>query len=240
MVALLAAMASGLRESHLAGLAVLAVGASIPVTGWLHARTMLRLHYTAPFRRAWHTAEPPWAEAGPEVAADAATQETELQQLGYRRAGYLAPHEGARRASATVYIHRELPVYAILALETGRTGHRAVLQLETFWEGGGRLTTTASAAPRFVGGLERRAGVPRLVQRRPGGRPAALDGQHIGTLRAWMAGGRQPQPAARSALLPALAADHTLLARLGTQHGWLSLGDYLRLVLRRDFGTLRF
>lgn len=212
-------------------------GAAVLVwfVGWLVSRGMLRSRYTADQHQVWTNLPPPWKAAGLDEPVE--QYESELKSLGYRRIGYLG-YTAEENGMWTVYHHRDHPTYALLTAETARGGRAVTLSLETFWENGGHLTTSSASAPRFEAGLEDRG--LRLVQQRIGGTAKALDGQHVGTLRAWEGGGRKPLPATREALPGYLAAVHERLREHGEQRGWLPLGVYTRVLFQRPPGTLRF
>jgi hypothetical protein len=162
--------------------------------------------------------------------------EKELRALGYRRLGYLAKADDGY-ATWAIFNHPGHPTYALLTAESIRGGRRVVLSLESFWEGGGRLTSTSASIPRFEAGLETE---PRLVQLRIAGTATALDGQHVGTLRAWQGGGREPLPATKEALPDYLATTHQAHRRQGEKNGWLPLGVYTQVLFRHPPRTLRF
>lgn len=201
---------------------------------WLKTCRALAEYYGREVRYRW--LEGPPVEPGEKSAAYTA----ELEGLGYSEAGWLQP-EGSV-VFFRVLIHRELPIYALLAHAADSSGVYAVVpQLESFLAGCGRVSTTGS--PDF-GRMTGSAGTeaPRLVQLRVRGpvTPTALDGQHVGTVRAWLAGGRELLPAGREALPGYLEQDHRCLGAALERAGWVRLPAFLRAMAGRAPGVLPF
>ncbi|HEU4752507.1 MAG TPA: hypothetical protein VFU47_05310, partial [Armatimonadota bacterium] len=173
--------------------AVLLLALPVVLSGWLQTRASLARHFARQPEIRWASGDEPQPE--PEI-------ESELQELGYEPAGSL----WVEGAVSRVYLHRELPVYVLAARVPGqRKG--MLCTLHSFFEEGGWLVTASYPFPElFSAGLGQAA--PRLAQYRPSGTPTALDGQHVGTVRAWAAGKRRPLPAAAEALPGYLRADH--------------------------------
>jgi len=210
---------------------VTAVGPVLVVT-WLLNRALVRQFYSEGFTLQWR-------DGPPDLPGAARSLDGELQELGYTLVGALERRESG--LLTWVYLHRELPIYALLLPSGQQRGTYLVTacQLDSFFEGGGRLSTTTNVAlARFSSIVE--TGVPRLVQLRPNGKPLALDGQHQGTVKAWMAGGRQPLPATREALIGYLEADRGRQQESLARVGWLPFPVFLRWMSRRLPGVLRF
>jgi hypothetical protein len=202
--------------------------------GWWQTREALRRHFSITPRYRW--LEEPEGAGPAEDPVDA-----ELRGLGYRPAGTLL-REGEGELLSVVYIHETLPIYALAErpeAADGTPGPVRVVQLDSFFEGGGRLVTSAHphAALTAVPGED---AAPRLTQLRIGGSATALDGQHAGTVQAWAAGRRQALPAAREALIGYLEADHQLQRRALERRGWLPFPTYLRILAGAPGGVLKF
>jgi hypothetical protein len=200
---------------------------------WIRIRRSLREYYSeSPVFRWLEAPAAPPGEKG-EIL------DRELEELGYRHVGYLEP-EGVQTFFG-VYVHNELPIYALAVMAWDSEGVFATLpQMETFLPEGGRLSTTGDANfGRYVGGVE--TGAPRLVQFRAFGpsTAAAMDGQHLGTVRAWMAR-RELLPATKEALLDYMQRDFEALRDGLERIGWLPLGDYLRVAAGKAKGVLKF
>ena len=171
--------------------------------------------------------------------------DAELRGLGYQPAGFLARTDPGESLSA-VYLHQSLPIYAFLEIRPCARGETRVLpRLESFVEGGGRLTTTVApdVGPemgRFTAWVV--TGGPRLLEIRAWGpgTPSALDGQHAGTLKAWTAGKRRGLPAERETLIPYLVEDHERLGERLRAAGWLPFPTYLRALFGTPAGVLKF
>lgn len=200
------------------------------LVGWSVERRRLLAFYAKPPILRWSSA---WrVPEGEGVSLDA-----EWREMGYEPLGTLlvgaTPAPGGEYAAA--YRHPSLPVFGLINVRGGT----AVASALTFWEGGGVLVTTAAPA-----GEARAAavdhGLPRLVQWRVGGRPPALDGQHIGTVRAWALGKRCALPATREALLSYLADDFQRVRVALTERGPLSFPDYLHILIGRPRRILSF
>jgi hypothetical protein len=198
---------------------------------WLRNRNAIRAYFAVPLEPQRLDA-PPWPAGGEALATG-----ERLEGLGYAPAGWIRLDPTENRYSA-VYAHTELPAYAIAAIE-GRENRVSMLHLDSFFEGGGRLITTNSPLSGRLSAAVN-LGAPRLVQLRPGGTPTALDGQHMGTLKAWMAGGRQPLPADAEAYVVHLAADLQRLKEKLRASGWLPPGVFLGWLIGRPKGILRF
>lgn len=213
-------------------LLVLALAALLP--GWLRSRSALRDYYSRPLSYTW--LEGPAVEPGPRSEE----VHREFDGLGYEAVGWLAPESGS--VFFRVYVHQELPAYALVAHASDSAGVFAVVpQLESFLPEGGRLSTTTSPDFGRLTGAAVTPG-PRLVQLRNAGpgTPTALDGQHLGTLRAWQAGKREFLPASREALLAQLQADHVSMREALAQAGWLPLPEFLRAQAGKPTGVLTF
>jgi hypothetical protein len=205
------------------------------LAGWWKAREALKAHYAQPLRLEW--ADRPSLS----LEGKAGEMDAELQSLGYLPAGFLVGTAPEERV-AHVYTHQHLPIYAFIEIaRDGRGQYHAAPQLETFLEGGGRLSTTASPYfGRFTAGIPSEA--PRLVELRAWGpgTPTALDGQHVGTLKAWTAGKRRALPATREALIGYLSEDHQRIRGSLQSVGWLPLGVYLKALFGTPKGILKF
>ena len=216
----------------LAPLPVLLVPLAILPATWWVVRTKIRERY----------ADPPCftlTEAAPApLEGEAAAYGRELQELRYRPAGFLV-NDHVPAAFSAIYIHEEHPIYALLTLQPGKGRPLLVLNLETFYEDGGRLTTTTDP---YLARLLTSAGTggPRLAQLRPAGRPLALDGQHVGTLKAWALGKRTALPAGGDALIGYIEADRARMREGINQPGWLPFPLYLRWLTSDPPGVLRF
>lgn len=231
LVGLVTAMATGswlLLAPALAGGWLLAV-----VITWSLVRAVIRQRFAGELSLSW--ADGP---ARP-YQGEAAEFDRSLQELGYEPAGFLARADHPV-SHAAVYIHRELPIYALMGLGDERSpGAVTFLQLDSFMEGGGRLTTTSDPVLARVfafAGLEG----PRLAQLRPRGKPLALDGQHAGTLKAWTAGKRRALPATPEDLLHRIREDRSRLQERLRALGWLPFPIYLRCQFGEPPGVLTF
>ncbi len=82
---------------------------------------------------------------------------------------------------------------------------------------------------------------PYLIQLRPNGAAGALHGQHIGTLHAWIAGGRKPLPATLEAFEGYERQRVELICEHLKRSGGLRVGEFLRMITGRNAGSvLRF
>lgn len=205
-----------------------AVGLAILVlAGWKREQGRVARFHARPPSREW---ERGWrAPAGP-----AAELDQEWRELGYLPLGTLRV-DGPAESYEAIYAHPTLPVYGAISVRPDR----AVPYALTFWEGGGSLLTTAlPLAEARAAALD--TGTARLVQLRVAGRPLALDGQHVGTVKAWALGRRTALPATREALAGYLAEDY------GRVHAALKSGrsvpfqDYVRGLLGRPARVLTF
>jgi hypothetical protein len=198
---------------------------------WSVRRGAVREAFGGPYALEWTDAAPPPEEAAGEWHA-------ELQRLCYRPAGALRRQEPAR--TGYVYIHEALPIYVLASPAGGlQDDEPRVLQFESFFDDGARVTTTTSMGYACVAPMLKTP-PPHLVQLREGGTPTALDGQHVGTVKAWMAGGREALPASKEALIGYLAQDRQRLQACLEEAGWLPLGAYARGLLGDPPGVLRF
>jgi len=210
---------------------VLAGWAAGLLAAWVQLREAVRRNFTRHLSAAW--TEPP-AEALDESAAEL---DASFRDLGYRPVGWLARMPEHPRA--LVYTHQELPTYAVLVPRLSEPLGGVSLALHTFFEDGGRLSTVSeSIAARTLALV--RSEAPRLAQLRSGGAPVALDGQHTGTLRAWIAGGRKPVPATREALLRLLEEDHRRISDSLREVGWVPFPSFLRWQFGAPSGVLTF
>jgi hypothetical protein len=201
------------------------------LAGWRMARRQIRnyLRQREPFE---------WIEAAPPVTPGFAELDGELHGLRFQCVGTLRRATPSAVAFA-VYVHETLPIYAqVGCFREWGVGLSTVTQLDSIFEGGGRLcTTTAPTSTLLVGAL---TDAPRLVQLRPKGRPTALEGQHVGTLKAWIAGGRVPLPATREALIDYVESDLHRIRETVRRNGSLSYLAFLRWLIGRPPGVLRF
>lgn len=213
---------------------LLLVAALAVIPAWLKTRRALAEYYGRDVAYRWLEAPP--VEPGEKSAAQAA----ELEALGYAAAGWLQPEGSA--VFFRVLTHGELPIYALLAHAADASGVYLVApQLESFLTGCGRLSTTGSPDfGRMTGGAATEG--PRLVQLRALGpvTPTALDGQHAGTVRAWLAGKREFRSATAEALPGYLAEDHRCMRAALERAGWVSLPGFLRAMAGRPAGVLPF
>ncbi len=201
------------------------------VRGWLAQRELIRRRAGLP-----HTLE--WADSPVPDEPEWRAVDEEARGLGYQHAGVLLRAEPA--SLTHVYIHQALPIYLLTAPDgLPEDSSDRLIQLESFFDDGARITTTTSAAYALTASAAR-LGVPRLVQLREEGTVTALDGQHVGTVKAWMAGGREALPARHETLLAYLAQDRQQLAAALEHAGWLPFGTYLEWLVRRPHGVLRF
>jgi hypothetical protein len=231
LIGLLLLLAAALIMKN-AALAACVAAAPISLGGilWLRLRSALRRHFARPLE-GWIAEAPPAQPAGraEELAA-------EWRRLGYEPVGYWTTQANSNPFCALL-LHPALPVYACVRTDAAAPSE-AIPFLISFFEAGGTLLTTADASSGVLAGVE--TGAPRLMQLREDGTPAALDGQHLGTVQAWMAGGRQPLPATRDAFGDYVRADHDRLGRALAARGWLPLGPFLRYVAGRPDGVLKF
>jgi hypothetical protein len=201
---------------------------------WLRTRSALRRNYEQPVSYRWLD-EPPLT---PGEKSEALRHE--LEGLGYQEVGWMA--EADSPLFFHVSAHEELPIYALLGHASDSSGvFRVVPHLESFLPGCGRLTTTGSQEFGRMTGAAVTEG-PRLVQLRAWGpiTPTSLDGQHTGTVRAWLAGGRKFYPATHEALPQQLADDHRCLGEHLARAGWLPLPAFLRAMAGKASNVLRF
>lgn len=205
-----------------------AVGLAILVlAGWKREQgRVARFHARPPSReweREWRVPEGPAAEL-----------DREWRELGYLPLGTLQV-DGPAESYEAVYAHPTLPVYGVISV----CPERAVAYAQSFWEGGGSLLTTAlPLSEARAAALD--TGTARLVQLRVAGRPLALDGQHVGTVKAWALGKRTALPATREALVGYRVEDY------GRVHAALKAGravpfsGYVRAVAGRPERVLTF
>jgi len=164
----------------------------------------------------------------------AAELDQEWRELGYQPLGTLRA-EGASDTYDAIYAHPTLPVYGAISVRPDR----AVPYALSFWEGGGTLLTTAlPLAEARAATID--TGTPRLVQLRVGGRPLALDGQHVGTVKAWALGKRTALPATREALVGYLVEDYGRVHAALKSGRAVPLAGYLRALTGRPERVLTF
>ncbi len=202
------------------------------LVGWQAMRAAVRSYYEKELSYTW--IDPPLAYSDLPRG-----YHEELEGLGYHPAGFLQ-RKGLADMQTAVYVHRELPIYVLVGLErSGDSWATAVLQFDTFYPDGSRLSTTTSKTFAHLS-----AGVKgettRLVQLRETGSPTALDGQHVGTVRAWLAGKRDPIPANPDRLIEYLEQDRRRLRDTLRSSGWVPFPAFLQTVLGRRPGILRF
>lgn len=212
--------------------AMLVSVAFLYLLAWQVMRATVRTYYEKDFSYAW--IDPPLAFS--ELPNG---HHEELDGLGYQPAGFFH-RVGQPDMPTAVYVHRELPVYGLVGLKrSGESWSTAVLQFDTFYPDGSRLSTTTSKPFAYLSaGVKREA--TRLVQLRENGTPTALDGQHVGTVRAWLAGKRDPLPADPQRLFEYLEADRRRLRNTLRSCGWVPFGAFLRSLGGRRPGILRF
>ncbi len=203
---------------------------------WIKARTWVNRHFTAPLRLTWSREETALDGDG-EIGE-------ELRGLGYAPVGTLTEREPSV-CVMSVYVHSSLPIYGLVVrdLEANGTHGKPAVVLESYFCGGERITTSGMRGAREAGALVETA-VPRLVQYRVDGTATALDGQHVGTLKAWMSsrsgGPRKPLPATREALIGYLEADHARVRKALEARGWVRPGTLLRLLIGQPRNSLGF
>jgi hypothetical protein len=196
------------------------------VAGWKSERERIARWHATPPRRTWAPMRSLEGLAG--------ELDREWQELGYVPLGLLRRDESPDRFDA-VYAHPSLPVYGLIDVRPGQ----AIPSALTFWEGEGTLITTAAPLP------EARAaavdtGTPRLVQLRVGGRPLALDGQHVGTVKAWALGKRTALPATREALIGYLSDDYRQISTTLKHGRAMTFAGYLKALAGRPERILTF
>lgn len=234
VAALAAPFVALLLWSRTAAVVLAAAGAAVVLLRWRAMRDAVREHVSAAPPLAWSDARVPLQ------AGQAADYDRSLRELGYRPAGSLSASEQGRPRTA-LYVHPELPVFVRMeAEERPAPGAVSLLQFDSFFEGGGRLSTCSSRIRARVLALGGAAEGPRLAQLRVDGAPVALDGQHLGTVRAWMAGKRRPLPAQAELLPRYLEEDHRRLLERLRLIGWLPFPVYLRWQVREPPGVLTF
>lgn len=206
--------------------------AALALLGWSQARASVRASFEKPLPVHWLAAPPIPTEKIPRGFHE------ELLGLNYHPLGWLGCE---MRGSATaVYAHAELPIYVLLTLRFQADAVEVeTLQFESFFAQSVRLITTTDRDFAYAAAGVRNPGV-RLFQLREHGTPTALDGQHVGTVRAWMVGKRVPLPAERERLLTYLEADQSALREQLRANGWVSLPGYLLGLFGRRRGILRF
>jgi hypothetical protein len=176
-------------------LAVLVGLIGLALAGWKREQNRVARYHSRPPARGW--------ENGWRAPSGAAEElDREWRELGYLPLGTLRI-EGQPPSYEAIYAHPTLPIYGAISVQPDR----AVPYALSFWEGGGFLLTTAlPLAEARAAALD--TGTARLVQLRVAGRPLALDGQHVGTVKAWALGKRTALPATREALVGYLADDY--------------------------------
>ena len=205
-----------------------AVGLIVLVlAGWRRELARVaRLHSRPPSRN--------WEKAWQAPSGMAAELDQEWRELGYQPLGTLRA-EGASDTYDAIYAHPTLPVYGAISVRPDR----AVPYALSFWEGGGTLLTTAlPLAEARAATID--TGTPRLVQLRVGGRPLALDGQHVGTVKAWALGKRTALPATREALVGYLVEDYGRVHAALKSGRAVPLAGYLRALTGRPERVLTF
>lgn len=204
-----------------AGLALLVL------VGWKKEQARVaRLHSQPPARE--------WASAWRELSGEAAELDREWRELGYQPLGTLLV-EGAGERYEAVYGHPSLPIYGAISVRPDRSVPYAL----SFWEGGGTLLTTAlPTAEARAAALN--TGSARLVQLRVAGRPLALDGQHVGTVKAWALGKRTALPATKEALPGYLSEDYGRVHAALKSGQAVPLAGYLRSLTGRPERVLTF
>jgi hypothetical protein len=206
--------------------------AGVLLAGWRAARRSIRDWLADPPRLTLVDTAPHGLEG------EAGQYDRELQELGYHPAGFLVTDRFPNVQSA-VYIHEEHAVYASLTIAPGRRARSLALTLESFFADGGRLTTTTDGTlSRVLTSAD--TGVPRLAQVRVRGRPLALDGQHLGTLKAWSLGRRQALPATPEALVGYIEADRERMREGARSNEWLPFSRFLRWIFGDPPGVLKF
>ena len=163
----------------------------------------------------------------------------ELESLGYRHVGDYRPQVAETNRFVACYVHQSEPIYGqILVLDAATV--QVFVALASYFEGGGELETTGIP---WGGGMDlpRPPEVPHLIQMRAGGTAGALHGQHIGTLHAWIAGGRKPLPATREAFEGYERERVEMVRAHVEQRGGLTVADFLRMISGKTArGVLRF
>lgn len=199
---------------------------------WQGLRDAVRNAYSRPLR--WR-----WINEPADLGEDGAQADAEWRGLGYTLLGTLqGEDENGGLSTNAVYAHPELPVYVRVWQQRNPAGKsRLAAQMVSFFPEHGRLSTTSfPGIGLFTAGVSSPG--PRLIQYRYWGTPTALDGQHLGTLQAWMAGKRQPLPATREALPGYLEDDFAWMRETLEASGWLPLGLYVQSLFRKPKGTL--
>ena len=206
---------------------VVAAGLALFIlAGWRSERERIARWYAKPANRVWSEWQSP--------SGVAAELDREWRELGYQPLGILR-RAGDPQRHNLVYAHPSLPVYALIDVREAETIPYAL----SFWEGDGTLLTTAAPmAEARAAALE--TGSPRLVQLRVGGRPLALDGQHVGTVKAWALGKRTALPATRDALIGYLDADYRQVSAAIKNGHAMSFGGYLKALAGRPERILTF
>lgn len=203
-----------------AGLAVL----------WIGLRSWFR-HVVAATPRVRWCDPPPVPEPGFRTRAEV------LTGLGYLPAGYI---QVAPATTWGAFIHAELPAIALLSCPPSPVyDRRCRAALCTYFEDGGALFTTSIALQGWHA-FSPQGGPVRLSQFRRHGEPGALHGQHGGTVKAWIAGGRQAAPICREAVLEQIERDRAWVAGAILRTGWPSPTDCVRLLCESGPGRLRF
>jgi hypothetical protein len=214
--------------SLLAGLAAVYVLAFLLlVYQWRRARAATERVYSEPLKVVLSDM--------PDLPGKSARIGEAWQSLGYEPAGALV-NELMPHMLLAVYTHPDLPVYAgILVFRK----NLAWPYLLSYFRGGGKITTTATAA---VGGAvaEVETEAPRMVQFQADAPPVLLHHQHRKAVEEWAAQGLEPLPAARDALVGYAVADHEALRPGIRAAGWLPFSTYLRVIYKRPRGVVRF
>ncbi len=215
----------------LAGPLTLAAGLAVV---WIGLRSRLRHAVGA-------TPQVCWCDAPAAPTPGFRTRAEVLTGLGYLPAGFVRVSP-ASPATATwgAFVHAELPAVALLSCPPSALYDRRCLAgLRTYFEDGGALFTTSIALQSWYS-FSPRGGPVRLSQFRRYGEPGALHGQHRGTVKAWIAGGRQAAPICRETLLEQIGRDRAWVAGAILRTGWPSPTECLRLLSESGPGRLRF
>jgi hypothetical protein len=192
------------------------------LVGWRMASHQVLEHYARQPRLTWR----------PQPVENPHPWDEELRGLGYQPAGSMHA-EGAKIPPVAVYVHVTEPAFALVGPAPEE------IRMESFFAGGRLSTVTSDGVERLTAGLQ--TGGPRLLQLRAWGpaTPAALDGQHLGTLRPWLAGQRRALPAEPELLPEYLEEDAEHVVALLEQAG-IPWRLYLKAALGTPAGVLKF
>ncbi len=205
---------------------------------------ILTYNYFAVRRSMLELAEQPytieWLSRVGEIATAPAllTAHSELEDLGYHHFGDYRPRAAEKNQIVACYVHRSEPIYGQISVIDVPT-IRVYVALVSHFEGGGELETTG--IPWSGSMSHMRPETPYLIQLRPNGAAGALHGQHIGTLHAWIAGGRKPLPATLEAFEGYERQRVDLICEHLKRSGGLRVGEFLRMITGPNAGSvLRF